>query len=256
MAAQLLQEKSWEDVENYLKSDDRIILPIGSTEQHGRFAPLGTDTMVALTVAEDASEQSGVLVAPPLWFGWSPHHMVRPGTITIRAEVLIEVVSDAIQSLTDHGFRNFVLFNGHRIVNIPWMQIAAERAQRTLGAKVVIFDPAYMSKEIVKDLGFGSIGHADEIEISHMMHRYPHLVDISGARDNPHKARTLYHLDPQDPRDTLCYVPATLADQQRVLDDIGDTVGGCPTQSSAEKGKIYHDHLAGRLVEVLDLLKG
>jgi creatinine amidohydrolase len=256
MKSPWLQEKSWKDIERYLESDDRIILPVGSTEQHGRFAPLGTDTYVAAALAEDGARQAGVLSAPPLWFGWSPHHLVCPGTISVRAEILVEVFYDAVQSLSTHGFKKFVFLNGHRIVNISWMQIAAERAQRNLHVRAVIFDPAYMSKEIVGKLGFGPIGHAEEIEISHMLYRHPDLVHLEAAIDNPHREKPFYHLDPLDSRDTLCYVPATREDLQMVLEKTGDTVGGCPTEASAEKGKTYHDHLVRRLVQVLEGLRG
>ena len=249
-----LQEQSWKAVEEYLQEDDRIILPVGSTEQHGAFAPLGTDTYVAQALAEDASAASSVLVTPPLWFGWSPHHLVKPGTVSIRAEVLIEVLFDVLSSLAQHGFRRFVVVNGHRIVNIAWMQIAAERAQRELKVRVALFDPAYMSKEIVGSLGFGPIGHGEEIEISHMLYRYPHLVDLRQAKDHAHPSRPLYYLDPADKRDTLCYVPATREDLQAVADQSGDTIAGRPTQSSARKGKAYHDHLVARLLEVLEKL--
>jgi len=251
-----LEELSWKDVENYLSSDDRIVLPVGSTEQHGKFAPLGTDTYVATAIAKGAAQATGVLVAPPLWYGWSPHHLVKPGTISIRAEILIEVLGDAIDSLARHGFKNFVVINGHRIVNIPWMQIAAERVQRTLGVKVVLFDPAYMAKEVVGTLGFGAIGHGEEIEISHMRHCHPNLVRMAEANDNPHEETPLYHLDPQDPRDTLCYVPTTQKALQQVFDRTGDTITGRPGMASPEKGKAYHDHLVGRLIEVLEMLKG
>ena len=251
-----LEECSWKDVDTYLQTDNRIILPIGSIEQHGVFAPLGTDTYVAKAIADAAGEQTGVLVAPPLWFGWSPHHLVKPGTISVRAEVLIEVLGDVIGSLAEHGFVNFAVVNGHRIVNIPWMQIAAERVQRTLGVRVVLFDPAYMSKEIAAKLAFGPIGHGEEIEISHMCHCHPDLVRMNEARDNPHKETTLYHLDPQNPRDTLCYVPATRKALQEVFDKTGDTITGRPSEATAEKGQAYHEHLVGRLVEVLELLKG
>ncbi len=255
MAETRLQEISWSDAEAYLKNDDRIIIPIGSTEQHGTFAPLGTDTYVATALAGDAGSITGVLTSPPLWFGWSPHHLVRPGTISIRAEILIEVLFDMIKSLSENGFKNFIVVNGHRIVNISWMQIAAERAQRELKVKVVLFDPAYMSKEISKKLNFGPIGHAEDIETSHMLYFYPELVNMERAKDNPHEATPLYHLDPHDPRDTLCYVPATKEDLMKVYERTGDTIGGCPTQSTVEKGKAYHDHLVGRLVEVLNSLK-
>jgi creatinine amidohydrolase len=251
-----LEECSWKDVETYLKKDKRIILPVGSTEQHGVFAPLGTDTYVAKALADDAARQAGVLVAPPLWFGWSPHHLVKPGTLSVRAEVLIEMLSDVIGSLAEHGFAKFVVVNGHRIVNIPWMQITAERVQRTLGVKVALFDPAYMSKEIAAKLGFGSIGHSEEIEISHMCHCHPDLVLLDEAADNPHGETPLYHLDPQDRRDTLCYVPATRSALQAVFDETGDTITGRPTKATSEKGKAYHEHLVMRLVQVLEMLKG
>ena len=254
MSKRLLQEMSWSDVETHLKSDTRVMVPIGSTEQHGRFAPLGTDTYVASALAEAASEQSGVLITPPLWFGWSPHHLVKPGTISIRAEVLIEVLYDMIRSLAENGFRSFVVINGHRIVNVGWMQIAAERAQRELKVKVVIFDPAYMSKEISDQLDFGAIGHGEEIEISHMLYRYPELVHLEQAKDNPHADRPLYHIDPRASKDTLCYVPATREDLNKLFEETGDTIGGQPTQSSSEKGKAYHDHLVERLLEVLEMI--
>ncbi len=254
MTANWLQYQSWQDVEAYLKKDRRIIVPVGSTEQHGCFAPLGTDTLAASSVSEDASAETGVLVAPPLWYGWSPHHLVKPGTINIRAEVLIEVLADVISSLAENGFERFALVNGHRIVNISWMQIAAERAQRELGVRVVLFDLAHMSKEISPKLGFGPIGHGEEIEISHMVYRHPDLVDLSKAEDHPHPPKRLYHLDPQDPRDSLCYVPATKADMQEVFDETGDTVTGCPSLATAEKGEAYHRHLVDRLKEVLAML--
>ncbi|RLF82208.1 creatininase family protein [Thermococci archaeon] len=256
MPGSWLYEMSWSEVEEYLKRDDRIILPIGSTEQHGKFAPLGTDTLAAIALAEDASAQTGVLIAPPLWFGWSPHHLVRPGTITIRAEVLIEVLYDIIRSLAKHGFKKFVVINGHRIVNISWMQIAAERAQRELKVKVVIFDPAYMSKGICDKLGFGPVGHAEEIEISHMVYKYPNLVKLEKARDYAPEEKSLYHVDPRDPRDTLCYVPSTEDDMKALIEASGDSITGRPTLSSAEKGKKYHEHLVSRLIEVLEMLKG
>jgi creatinine amidohydrolase len=254
MSAEWLHEKSWKDVEQYLASDERILVPVGSTEQHGTFAPLGTDTYVATALAQSASEQTGVLITPPLWFGWSPHHLARPGTISIRAEILLEVLFDTIHSLAEHGFKKFVVVNGHRLVNLPWMQIAAERAQRELNVIVVLFDPAYMSKECVSQLGFGPIGHAEEIEISHLLYRHPDLVRLDQATDNPHTPRALYHLDPHDPRDTLYYVPSTRRDLERTFQDTGDTVTGHPSRASAEKGRIYHEHLVQRLVEVLNEL--
>jgi creatinine amidohydrolase len=249
-----LQELKWTDVKEYLSRDDRIILPVGSTEQHGSWLPLGTDAFVAICLAEDAARQAGVLVAPPLWLGWTPHHLALPGTISIRAEVLIELLFDEVESLAKHGFRGFVVLNGHRIVNLSWMQIAAERAQRKLGVRALIFDPAYMSKELADSLNLGAVGHAEEVEGSHMMYKFPDLVDKSEAKDHAPEEHELYHIDPRDPRDTLCYVPGTEESVKRIAGIAGGTVGR-PSRASVEKGKQYHDHLVARLVAVLHQLR-
>ncbi len=250
-----LQNLTWEDIEKQIEvSKGTIIIPVGSTEQHGPHLPVGTDTMVANTLADDAARRANILVAPPLWFGWSPHHMVLPGTITIRPEILIEITSDIIGSLQKHGFKNFILVNGHRIVNVTWMQIVGERAKRELGVQVVIFDPAYMSKSIIKEMGWGSVGHAEEIEGSHMWYRYPELVKMDRAVDNPHPPRNLYSVDPAYPDDTLCYVPSSAAEMTQQVEAAGGTSGE-PSKASAEGGQRYHEHLVERLVEVIAMLQ-
>ena len=250
-----LQEMTWEEVKEKIdESSKTIILPFGSTEQHGPHLPCGTDTMVAVTLAQDAAEKTHVPVAPPLWFGWSPHHMILPGTITIRPDILAEIAFDMISSLHHHGFDKFVLINGHRIVNITWMQIAGERAKRELGVKLAIFDPAYMSKTITDSLGWGEVGHAEEIEGSHMMYRYPDLVKMDRAIDNPHPKKALYSVDPSYKEDTLCYVPSSLEEMKRLTEKSKGTTGE-PSKASLEGGKIYHDHLVSRLVEVIHMLQ-
>lgn len=250
-----IQEMTWEEVREKIDAGAKtVLLPVGSTEQHGPHLPVGTDTMVAAALAEAAAREASVLAAPPLWFGWSPHHMVLPGTVTIRPEVLIELLYDIMASLAHHGFSAFVVINGHRIVNISWLQIAAERAKRTLGVKVALFDPAYMSKAFVRKMGWGEIGHAEEIEGSHMWHCYPELVKMERAKDNPHRHPSLYHVDPGYPGDTLCYVPSTVAEQKQSVLPFGGTSGE-PGKASPEGGKKYHEHLVHRLVEVIRMLQ-
>ena len=250
-----LQENTWQELaERRQQAKDVILIPVGSTEQHGPHLPLGTDTMVAMMLAEDAAVSTQVVVAPPLWFGWSPHHMVLPGTIAVRPEVLIEILFDIIDSLHKHGFAKFVVINGHRIVNISWMQLAAERAQRLLGVKVTLFDPAYMSKEFVGSLGYGPVGHAEEIETSHMLYKAPHLVHMERAKDNPVAKHDLYSVDPAFAGDTLCYVPSTVKDMQKSVEVAGGTTG-TPSRTTSEQGGKYHQHLLGNLVKVIRQLQ-
>lgn len=254
MSAKWLYNMTWEEFKAEVEGESVIILPVGSTEQHGGHLPLGTDTMVAIALAEGASEKTGAVVAPPLWFGWSPHHMVLPGTITVRPEVLSELTYDVIESLAKHGCKRFVLVNGHRIVNIAWLQIACEKAKRLLGVEAVLFDPAYMSKEIVDRLGFGPLGHAEEIESSQMWYCHPELYHADKAKDFVPGPHDLYSVDPRYQGDTLCYVPSTVRDMAKSVEAANGTTGS-PTKASKEKGREYHEHLVDRLVQVVNSLR-
>jgi creatinine amidohydrolase len=249
-----LQEMRWQEIQQFRESGGGVaLIPVGSVEQHGFHLPLGTDSMVAIKLAEDAARRVNAIVTPPLWFGWSPHHLALPGTISIRPQVLSEMLFDVLGSLSAHGFDRFVIVNGHRLVNIPWIQISAEKAQRELGVRVAIYDPAYMSKEIADRLGFGEVGHAEEIETSHMLHIMPQLVRMDKAKDYHLPQRKLYHVDPRTTEDTLCYVPSTAKElEQRAAESGG--ASGRPSLATAENGKQLHEHLVRRLTEVINEL--
>jgi len=107
-----IEDLSWMDVENYLKTDDRLILVLGACEQHG-YLSLLTDVKIPLALADAASQQTGVLVAPPLNFGSSPYFLSYPGTFSLRASTLLDVVEDLLRSAYRHGFRHILLLNGH-----------------------------------------------------------------------------------------------------------------------------------------------
>lgn len=251
-----IQDLTWEDISNRRHdSQGTVIVPVGSTEQHGPHLPVGTDTMVAVALAEAGAVKTGALVAPPLWFGWSPHHMVLSGTITVRPEILAEIGYDIACSLHAHGFDKLIFLNGHRIVNVTWLQIAGERIKRELDARVFIFDPANMSKEFSQDYDWGEVGHAEEIEGSHMWYCYPDLVKMERARDNPHPQKPLYSVDPRYAGDTLCYVPSSPAEMEKAVQASGGTVGE-PSKASPEGGRQYHEHLVQRLVEVIEQIRG
>jgi creatinine amidohydrolase len=107
-----LGELNWMEIEAYLKKDNRLLLVLGSTEQHG-FLSVMADVKVPLALADAASQQTGVLVAPPLNFGISPYFLAYPGTISMRVETLIAVVEDSVRSLFPQGFTKILILNGH-----------------------------------------------------------------------------------------------------------------------------------------------
>lgn len=107
-----LREMNWMQVEAYLKEDDRIVIPLGSTEQHA-YLSLFTDAILAERVALDACEPLGVPVCPVLPYGMTPRFLAYPGTISLRSETYLALLEDLVASLHGQGFRRFVFVNGH-----------------------------------------------------------------------------------------------------------------------------------------------
>lgn len=103
---------AWEIEEQRVKGA-RVIVPCGSTEQHGKHLPTGTDTFCVLEVARRLAERYGGVVAPPLFFGLSYPHRGFPGVIELSLETYLGVVQDIASSLARSGWRNIVFLNGH-----------------------------------------------------------------------------------------------------------------------------------------------
>ena len=107
-----IRQMNWMQVEDYLRRDDRAVLPIGCTEQHA-YLSLAVDMILAEKVSADAAEPLGVPVFPVLPFGHTPTFMAYPGTVSLRLETLIAVMRDVLDSLATHGFRRILIVNGH-----------------------------------------------------------------------------------------------------------------------------------------------
>ncbi len=109
----LLQHQTWQEVETYLAQSKGIILPIGSTEQHGPNGLIGTDAICAEVIAKAVGEAADCMVGPTIGVGIAVHHMGFAGTMTVRPSTLIAVMRDYVLSLARHGFRKFLFINGH-----------------------------------------------------------------------------------------------------------------------------------------------
>ena len=107
-----VQDCNWMQLEEYLQRDDRIVLPIGSTEQHA-YLSLATDSILAERVAVEAAEALGVPVLPVLPYGITPRFAAYPGSPSLRPETFVAVLGDLLDSLCDQGFRRIMLLNGH-----------------------------------------------------------------------------------------------------------------------------------------------
>jgi creatinine amidohydrolase len=107
-----IADSNWMQVEECLRREDRIVVPIGSTEQHA-YLSLATDSILAERVSVEAAELSGVPVLPAMPFGVAPGFAAFPGSVSIRTETLVTVVSEVLDTLYGQGFRGFLVVNGH-----------------------------------------------------------------------------------------------------------------------------------------------
>jgi creatinine amidohydrolase len=107
-----MHDCNWMQIERYLESDDRVVLPLGSTEQHG-YLSLGTDAILAERIALEAAEPLGVPVLPAMPVGLAPYFAAYPGSPSLRATTYLQVIGDLLDSLHGQGFKRFLFVNGH-----------------------------------------------------------------------------------------------------------------------------------------------
>lgn len=108
----LIRDSNWMQLESYLERDDRVVLPLGSTEQHG-YLSLLTDAILPERVAAEAAEPLGVPVYPAQPYGVAPYFLGYPGTISLRIDTYVRLVRDLLDSLARAGFRRILIVNGH-----------------------------------------------------------------------------------------------------------------------------------------------
>ena len=182
-----LQLCTWQEVESYLTRSKGIIIPVGSTEQHGPNGLIGTDAICPETVANGVAEQIDVLVGPTLSIGMAQHHMQFAGTITFRPTTFIAVVKDVVASLAKHGFERVYFLNGHggniAPIGTAFSEIYAERSlvpgadKSTIRCRLANWFAGDAVKAVSKELFGDSEGsHATPSEVSLSYFAYPGSV--------------------------------------------------------------------------------
>lgn len=166
------------------KSGSVLVLPVGSTEQHGKHLPVMTDTLLANSVATQSAEavanEIPILVAPPFWSGYSPHHLSLGGTLTGEFDGLLNLLCGIASTGLENEFDALVFVNGHG-GNTALIDAAVSEVGRTHpNAEILGLTYFELVNDLVESVRISNIGgmaHGGEFETSMMLYLYPELVD-------------------------------------------------------------------------------
>lgn len=172
-----LEHITWPKAEEYFKTNDMVIIAVGSVESHGTHNPLGVDTIVPNKILELIEEKSNVLIAPTIPYGATDYLSDFPGTITLGPDVLYAVLSQVTQSFYRHGARKFVFLNGHGGNNSSLERVSLDLSRK--GAMAVLMNWWLMAWDL-NPAWKG--GHGGAEETSAVMAIDPSLVDTTNIQ--------------------------------------------------------------------------
>lgn len=183
------------ELEEYLTNDDRIILPVGSTEQHGPFGLLGTDHLLSEAIAEVVAEKSGTIAGPTLPYGMSIHHTEFPGVITLKPTTLTTIFRDVFWSLENQGFRRILILNGHGGNRNTFGTLMSELLNDFNSLKVKFrswWEGEGVTELIKEKFGEQEGHHSSPSELSMTMHLFPDKVKKVKTQYRPMIERPLF----------------------------------------------------------------
>lgn len=230
----LLAKMTWPEVEKRLQESEIVIVPLGSTEQHGPALPLDNDHFAALQFATLAADRLWddvkVVVTPPIVFGFSPHHMAFKGTITLQESTLANVIVDVCTSLAAHGFKKIVLINGHG-GNSTAIATALHILQDKIESKVFNIDWWTIASDKILEIATRPVYHACDMETSVSWYLGQRLLEDKRV-DEPGKSPYPGYVEPD------LFAPPPKVSTTFTMKEITDSgVVGYATKATKEKGE-------------------
>jgi creatinine amidohydrolase len=210
----LVENMTWKEIRKAQSDDCIIAIVVGSTEQHGPHLPVSTDVHIPLGIAKAIASKLNVIIAPPIPYGH--YSQVRsggggerfPGTTSLRSSTLVQLLTDIIDAFMHHGFRKFLILNGH----YENYQLIGESVQKAIESRnnaralIVNYWELIPTKTIEEVYGNNfpgwEIEHAGVAETSMMMALKPELVKRELIQDNKPPRRPEYDIVPP-PDDTI-----------------------------------------------------
>jgi len=248
----ILQKMKWPEVKEEIARGTVVIVPVGSTEQHGPHLPIDTDIAITYYIAVKAAEIESAVVAPPVNYGYNEKDLTFPGTVSVKTETFICYLFDICESLSRTGFKKILLLNGHgwNTFLITTVSHMVNEKNDVLCAATSYWD--LIDRKVIQEVREseipGGMSHACEFETSIQLYLDPAHVDMSRAVRELgfHKTEYTFH-------DLLERPPVELKTAFSKVTRSG--VIGDPTLASREKGEKLIQSAIQRLAEFLHLFK-
>ena len=235
-------------VEQYLQGGDTVLVPTGSTEQHGPHSPLATDVLIPQEICRRVALARGALVAPPISFGISDAHVGFKGLIYLQVRTFMSVVEDVCFSLAEAGFRKIYFVNGHWS-NTGAIELACHSVERQLPRGTLACPVTYwigMPPDQAEEyLGMRVGVHANIGETSAVMAINPKLVDLGQA------VREMPELPDFEGPALSAMASYYETGVGRIIRTTRSGIYGDPRESSAERGETYLRQATEAVLKVL-----
>ncbi len=245
---------TWRELEAAIEETCTLLLPVGSTEQHGPHLPLGVDTYMPEAIARRVAERSPCLVAPSIPYGVSPHHTFKPGTVTVGSETFRSYVRDVCTSAGEWGIENVLLLNGHYLVQDPELEIVVRDLRVEDGVRAFHLPLVDLFEDVAREVRESSLSfHASEFETGMMLALRPDLVhmDRAEATAGPDEALPLTDYDALGENRVGW---ALSAGEMAALTPTGNL--GDPTGATVETGERLVEAVVSRAASLVDALEG
>jgi creatinine amidohydrolase len=235
----IIEEMTMPAFEAGLARTRTVLIPFGSTEEHGPHLPLATDTLQAFTVGRRLAERRPLFVAPPVPYGVCRSTSCHPGTLSISTATLRALAIDIVGTLYYQGLRNFILLTGH--AGGTHTSALIDAGEELLGRFSDLRIAVLTEYMLAAREGRGIIeteddAHAGEIETSRILHSHPRLVQGTAPSERPR------------------FPTGILVRNKRLFWSGG--VWGDPGKASAEKGERLEKAVVDALERLVDRLEG
>lgn len=243
----IFSEMTWMEISR-VSRNTLVVLPLGSTEQHGPHLPVSTDALIVTALANALEKRCNILLSPTQWLGHSPHHLSFGGTISLDHELYAHMLVQTAKCFAQMGFERLLFLNGHGGNRLP-LGMALQRLKQDVpglfACSCEYWQPASSKLAKLRESPLGGMGHACELETSLCLYLAPEKVRQDLIADGGKLAASPYFRGEM-------FQSQLVAAVSDFADLTENGVYGMPSIASATKGKCFFDVILNGLEYLVD----